>query len=69
VWQGTLPIDVAQTIRFCTTPAISGTGIHASLPPIVNTAWMTQAQSGVVVSATAIANGHRVWLLHVLRDR
>jgi len=67
VWQGTLPIDTVQVIRFQVTPGITGTGSLSLSLPIVNTAWMTETESGASVSATVIVNGWRVYLPLALR--
>jgi len=67
VWQGTLPTDTAQIIRFQATPGITGAGLLSLSLPIVNTAWMTETMSGASVSATVIVNGWRVYLPLVMR--
>lgn len=60
-WQGTLPIEGAQVIRFRVSAAGGGT--------IVNTAWLTDAQYGSGVSATAVVNGWRGYLPLVVRQQ
>jgi hypothetical protein len=67
VWQGTLPTDTAQTLHFQVTPGITGTGSLSLSMPIVNTAWLTDTESGRKVWATVIANGWHVYLPLVLR--
>jgi hypothetical protein len=62
VWQGTLPTDTAQVIRFQVTPGVTGTGSLDLALPIVNTAWLTDTENGRSVSATVIVNGHRLCL-------
>ncbi|MDY7080602.1 MAG: hypothetical protein SXV54_27285 [Chloroflexota bacterium] len=69
VWEGTLPTDTVQTIRFRVTPGITGTGSLSLSFPIVNTAWLTCTESGRSVSALAIVNGRRVYLPLVVRSR
>jgi hypothetical protein len=68
VWQGTLPADAAQTIQFQVTPGITGTGSLELARPIVNTAWLTNADSGVSVSSTSIVNGQRVYFPLAMRN-
>jgi hypothetical protein len=62
VWQGTLPTDTVQVIRFQATPGITGTEALSLSLPIVNTAWVTDTESGRSVSATVIVNGWRFYL-------
>jgi hypothetical protein len=62
VWQGTLPTDTVQVIRFQATPGITGTEALSLSLPIVNTAWVTDTESGSSVSATVIVNGWRFYL-------
>jgi hypothetical protein len=51
IWQGMLLTDTVQTVRFQVTADGGGAG---SLPvPITNTAWLTNTDNGVVVSATS----------------
>jgi len=68
VWQGTLPTDTVQVVRFQVTPGITGTGALSLSQPIVNTAWLTDTYSGFGVSATVIVNGQRIYLPLVLRQ-
>jgi hypothetical protein len=68
VWQGTLPTDTAQIIRFQATPGITGAGSLSLSLPIVNTAWMTDTESGASVSATVIVNVWRIYLPLVMRQ-
>jgi hypothetical protein len=65
VWEGTLPTDTAQLIRFEVT-ITGGEPLSLSLP-IVNTAWLTDTEYGRSVSATVIVNGWRVYLPLVMR--
>lgn len=51
VWQGTLPTGTTQVVRFQVTPHVTGTGLVPV--PITNTAWLTDTDSGWVVSSTA----------------
>jgi hypothetical protein len=62
VWQGTLPTDTLQVIQFQVTPGLTGTGSLDLAPHIINTAWLTDTESGASVSATAVINGRRVYL-------
>jgi predicted nucleotidyltransferase len=62
VWQGVLPTDTVQTIRFQVTPGITGTGSLYLAQPIVNTAWLTDTAHDIGVSASIIVNGWRVYL-------
>ena len=61
-WQGTLPTDTVQVIRFQVTPAVDGTGSLSLALPIVNTAWLTDTASGASVLDRVIVNGWRVHL-------
>ena len=70
LWEGTLPTDTVQEVRFRVTPGISGTEPLSLSQSIVNTAWLTVTagtESGRSVSATVIVNGWRVYLPVVLR--
>lgn len=69
IWQGTLPTDSVQVIGFQVTPGITGTVGSLSLAlPIINTAWLTDTQSGASVSATTIVNGWRTYLPVAIRN-
>ena len=65
LWQGSLPTNTAQTIRFQV--SITGTEALSPAPPILNTAWLTDTY-GRSVAATVIVNGHRTYLPSVLRQ-
>ncbi len=65
-WQGTLPTDTVQVIRFQVTTGITGTAGSLALP-IVNTAWLTDTENGRVISDMVIVNGKRVYLPLALR--
>jgi hypothetical protein len=65
-WQGTLPTDTVQVIRFQVTAGITGTAGSLAMP-IVNTAWLTDTY-GRSVSASAIVNGWRFYLPLTLRQ-
>jgi hypothetical protein len=67
IWQGVLPTDMVQVIRFQVTPGITGTGSLDLARPIINTAWLTDTEHGTSVSATVIVNGWRIYLPLVLR--
>ena len=72
LWEGTLPTDTAQVVRFQVTPGITGTGAFSLSQPIANTAQlivMAGTESDRSVSATAIVNGWRVYLPLVVRNR
>jgi hypothetical protein len=69
LWQGTLPTDTAQTIRFQITPGITGAGSLLLAPPIVNTAWLTDTGNGRSVSDTVIVNGRHVYLPLIVCNR
>jgi uncharacterized repeat protein (TIGR01451 family) len=56
VWEGTLPTDTAQMLRFQVTPQITDTRLLSAPMSIVNTAWLTVAESSRAISATAIVN-------------
>jgi hypothetical protein len=66
-WAGTLPTDAVTTIHFQVTPHITGSVPLSLTPPIVNTAWLTDAQYGRNISATVIVNARRVYLPLVQR--
>jgi hypothetical protein len=66
VWQGSLPTDSLRLLRFQVTPETEGTGSLSLVLPIVNTAWLTNLDSGQTVSATVLVNGLRVYLPTVL---
>ncbi|MCP4539926.1 MAG: hypothetical protein GY832_22530 [Chloroflexi bacterium] len=68
LWQGTLPTDTVEVIRFQVTPGITGTGSMSMSLPIVNTAWMTATESGRRVSSTVIVNGDYVYVPLILRQ-
>jgi uncharacterized repeat protein (TIGR01451 family) len=66
VWEGSLAEDgAAGVIRFQVAPAIPGSG--TLLPPIVNTAWLTDTW-GTSLSSTVIINAYRVYLPLVTKD-
>ena len=64
-WEGTLLTGTVQEIRFQVALDIAGTG-SLSLP-IVNTAWLTDTESRIGVSAMVIVNGWRVHLPLIVR--
>jgi uncharacterized repeat protein (TIGR01451 family) len=66
-WRGTLPTNTVQTIQFQVTPGVTGTGSLDLSGPIVNTAWLTDTESGWSTSVTTIVNGWRLYLPLVLR--
>lgn len=47
---------------------VSGTGLLSLRLPIVNTAWLTNTESGAGVWATAIVNGQRMYLPSISND-
>ncbi len=67
LWEGTLPTDTVEVIRFRVTPSITGMASLSLALPIVNTAWLTATESGRSVSATVIVNGYYVYLPVVVR--
>lgn len=69
VWQGVLPTDTVQTIRFQVIPNTSEIEEDSLSPPIVNTAWLTDTAHSKGVSAMIIVNGQKRFLPLVLRDR
>ncbi len=66
-WQGTLPTDTVQVIRFQVQVG-AGTGSLSLALPIVNTAWLTDTYSGFDVSARVIVNSLRVYLPVMIRN-
>jgi uncharacterized repeat protein (TIGR01451 family) len=68
LWQGMLPTDTVEVIRFQVTRGITGTGSLSLSLPIVNTAWLTNTDSGWSVSDTVIVNGYRRYLPLVMID-
>lgn len=62
LWQGTLSTDTVALIHFQVTPGLTGTGSLSLALPIVNTAWMTNLETGRSISATVIANAVHVYL-------
>ncbi len=62
VWQGVLPLHTTQVVRFQVTQGITGSASLSLSLPIVNTAWLTDTESGDSVSATVVVNGWRVYL-------
>jgi hypothetical protein len=68
VWEGVLPTDTVGTVRFQVTPGITGSGSLDLSSPIVNTAWLTDTDSGLGVSATSIVNGWHFYLPLILRQ-
>ena len=69
VWQGELPIDTVQVIRFQVIAGITSTAETSLLLPIVNTAWLTDTAVGTGVSAASIVNGQYTHLPLILRSR
>jgi hypothetical protein len=67
VWEGTLPTDTVEVIQFQVTRGITGTGSLSLSLPIVNTAWLTDTESGWSVSDTVIVNGRHIYLPVILR--
>ncbi len=67
VWQGRLPADAAQVIRFQVTPGVTGTGSLSLTLPVVNTAWLSGLDGAWVVSTTVVVNGWHAYLPVVLR--
>jgi hypothetical protein len=67
-WQGDLLANTVQTISFQVTPGITGSGSLSLSLPIVNTAWLTNTETGGGVSATVIVNGLRVYLPLIARS-
>jgi hypothetical protein len=65
-WRGALYTDTVQTIRFQVTPGITGTEPLSLAMPIVNTAWLTDKESGWSVSTTSIVNGRHYYLPLIL---
>jgi hypothetical protein len=61
-WSGSLPTDTATVIRFSVTPRMTGTGSLSLSQPVVNTVWVTETESGNVISATVIVNGWQLYL-------
>jgi hypothetical protein len=53
VWQGTLPTDTVQTIRFQVTPQLTDTGALSMPLSVANTAWLTNTENDTAVSAMA----------------
>jgi uncharacterized repeat protein (TIGR01451 family) len=71
LWQGTLPTDTVEVIRFQVTPGITGTGSLSLSLPIVNTAWLTVTagvESGRSISDKVIVNAYRTYLPLILRQ-
>jgi len=69
LWQGTLPTDTVQTVRFQVTPGITGTAVLSLSQPIVNTAWLADTQDSRSVSATVIVNGSHIYLPLITLNR
>ncbi len=67
VWEGILT-STTQAVHFQVTPGATGTGSLLLSPPIVNTAWLLDSQTGLGVQATAIVNGYHLYLPLVLRN-
>ena len=68
-WEGALPDDgPAGVIRFQATTGIVGSASLSLLLPVVNTAWLTDTQSGISLSATVTVNGYRTYLPFIMRD-
>jgi hypothetical protein len=57
VWRGTLPSDAEGRVCFQVAPRASGAESLVLLLPIVNTAWLTDEESGRSIWATLIVNG------------
>lgn len=55
-WQGTMPTDTIQQVRFQVTVDIPGAEPSALAPTIFNTAVLTDTGRGVSTSATAVVN-------------
>jgi hypothetical protein len=68
IWEGVLPTNTVGAIRFQVTPGITGAGALSLALPIINTAWLTDTESGWSVSATAIVNGWRIYTPLILRS-
>jgi uncharacterized repeat protein (TIGR01451 family) len=68
VWQGRLPTDTLHTVRFQVTRGITGPGSLDLSVLIVNTAWLTDTDSGWTISAMAIVNGWPYYMPLVLRQ-
>ena len=68
LWQGILPTDTVQTIRFQVTAGITGTGSLLLAPPIINTAWLTDMDNDRSVLDTVIVNGRHVYLPLIVRN-
>lgn len=66
VWQGMLVSDTVQTVRFQVTP-ITGTP-GKIVPPIVNTATLTDLTYDKHSLATAIVNGYHLYLPLLIRQ-
>lgn len=67
MWQGAIPTDTVQTIRFQLTSNITGTMVLSPSLPVVNTAWITDTYSGLGLSDTVIVNGWRVYLIMMMK--
>jgi hypothetical protein len=67
IWQGRLLTGTMEVVHFQVTPGITGTGSLDLVRPIVNTAWLTDTDSGWGVSATAIVNGRHIYLPLVVK--
>lgn len=67
MWQGTLPADTEQTVRFQVTPIITATESLSLSVPIVNTAWLTDAENDRSVSSTVIVNARHAYLPLIAR--
>ncbi len=68
LWEGTLPTDTVEVIRFQVTPGITGTGSLSLSLPIINTAWLTATESGRSVSSRVVVNGWHIYLPLVMRS-
>jgi hypothetical protein len=64
VWQGVLPTDTVQTIRFQV--VITGSVPLSPSLPIVNTAWLTDTEHDIGTSATVIVNARHLYLPLIL---
>lgn len=68
LWEGVLLTGTAQVLEFQVTVGIDAVTMLSLSPPFVNTAWLTDTENGVSISATVIINGWPGYLLVVVRQ-
>jgi hypothetical protein len=69
LWQGRPPTGTAGLVQFQVTPGLTGSDSLSLALPVANTAWLTDALSGVGTWATAFVNGWRIYLPALVQRR